>query len=164
MSGKQTTGKRKKERHNFDYVLLTVVMFLVGFGLLMIYSTSSYEAGIDYGDSAYFLKKQMSSTLLGFVALVATSKIDYQWWKKWDALAFIGSAVLILAVLSPLGITRNGATRWIDLKIITMQPAEVAKIGVIIYEASIITKLGKRLRTPRGLAVVLVPPAILALI
>ena len=163
MSGKQTTGKRKKERHNFDYVLLTVVMFLVGFGLLMIYSTSSYEAGIDYGDSAYFLKKQMSSTLLGFVALAATSKIDYQWWKKWDALAFIGSAVLILAVLSPLGITRNGATRWIDLKIITMQPAEVAKIGVIIYEASIITKLGKRLRTPRGLAVVLVPPAILAL-
>lgn len=162
MSGNQTTGKRKKERHNFDYVLLTVVLFLVGFGLLMIYSTSSYEAGIDYGDSAYFLKKQMGATVLGFVALFFVSRIPYQFWKKWDAVAFFGSAVLILAVLSPLGITRNGATRWIDLKIITMQPAEVAKIGVIIYEASIITKLGKGLRTPKGLAVIMVPPMILA--
>lgn len=163
MSGHQKTGKKKRERHNFDYVLLTVVLFLVGFGLLMIYSTSSYEAGIDYGDSAYFLKKQLTSTLLGFVAMFFVSKIPYQYWKKFDAAAFIGSAVLILLVLSPLGLTRNGATRWLDLKIITMQPAEVAKIGVIIYEASIMTKLGRSLRTPKGLAVVLVPPAVLAL-
>lgn len=163
MSEQQTTGKRKKERHNFDYVLLTVVLFLVGFGLLMIYSTSSYEAGIDYGDSAYFLKKQMTSTLLGFIAMFFVSRVPYQFWKKWDAVAFLGSAVLILLVLSPLGLTRNGATRWLDLKIITMQPAEVAKIGAIIYEASIISKLGKSLKTPKGLAVVLVPPAILAL-
>lgn len=163
MSEQQTTGKRKKERHNFDYVLLTVVLFLVGFGLLMIYSTSSYEAGVDYGDSAYFLKKQMTSTLLGFIAMFFVSRVPYQFWKKWDAAAFLGSAVLILLVLSPLGLTRNGATRWLDLKIITMQPAEVAKIGAIIYEASIISKLGKSLKTPKGLAVVLVPPAILAL-
>ena len=163
MSGKQTTGKKRKERHNFDYVLLTVVLFLVGFGLLMIYSTSSYEAGIDYGDSAFFLKKQIGSTLLGFGLMVIISIVPYQFWKRWDALAFLGSAALILLVLSPLGITRNGATRWINLGFITMQPAEVAKIGVIIYEASIITKLGRSLRTPKGLAVVLVPPAILAL-
>lgn len=163
MSGKQTTGKKRKERHNFDYVLLTVVLFLVGFGLLMIYSTSSYEAGIDYGDSAYFLKKQAGSTLLGFVAMFFISRIPYQFWKRWDAVAIIGSAILILAVLTPLGIKRNGALRWLNLGFITMQPAEVAKIGVIIYEASIITKLGKSLRTPKGLAVVLVPPALLAL-
>lgn len=71
--------------------------------------------------------------------------------------------MLILLVLTPLGIKRNGALRWINLGIITMQPAEVAKIGVIIYEASIITKLGKSLRTLKGLAIVLVPPAVLAL-
>lgn len=163
MSGKQTTGRKKKERHNFDYVLLTVVVFLVGFGLLMIYSTSSYDAGIDYGDSAYFLKKQMGSTVLGFVAMFVVSRIPYRFWKRWDAVAIIGSAVLILLVLTPLGIKRNGALRWINLGIITMQPAEVAKIGVIIYEASIITRLGKSLRTLKGLAIVLVPPAVLAL-
>lgn len=163
MSGKQTTGRKKKERHNFDYVLLTVVVFLVGFGLLMIYSTSSYDAGIDYGDSAYFLKKQMGSTVLGFVAMFVVSRIPYRFWKRWDAIAILGSAVLILLVLTPLGIKRNGALRWINLGIITMQPAEVAKIGVIIYEASIITKLGKSLRTLKGLAIVLVPPAVLAL-
>ncbi|MBQ2450966.1 MAG: cell division protein FtsW [Lachnospiraceae bacterium] len=163
VSGKQTAGKKKKERHNFDYVLLTVVLFLVGFGLLMIYSTSSYEAGIDYGDSAYFLKKQAGSTMIGFVAMFFVSRIPYKIWKKCDAVAILGSIILILAVLTPLGIKRNGALRWLNLGFITMQPAEVAKIGVIIYEASIITKLGKSLRTPKGLAVILVPPAVLAL-
>lgn len=163
MSGNQTTGKKKKERHNFDYVLLTVVVFLVGFGLLMIYSTSSYEAGIDYGDSAYFLKKQAGSTLLGFIAMFLVSRIPYQFWKKWDAVAVIGSVILILLVLSPLGIERNGALRWLNLGFITMQPAEVAKIGVIIYEASVITKLGRSLRTPKGIAVVMLPAIIFAL-
>ncbi len=164
MSERQTTGKkRKKERHNFDYVLLTVVLFLVGFGLLMIYSTSSYDAGIDYGDSAHFLKRQMGSTLVGFLALFAASKVPYQFWKRCDAIALVASVVVILLVLTPLGVENNGATRWINLGFTTMQSAELVKIGVIVYEASIITKLGKRLKTPQGLLFVLLPPAILAL-
>jgi cell division protein FtsW len=148
-----------------DYVLLTVVLFLIGFGLLMIYSTSSYEASTDYGDAAYYLKRQAQSTVFGFVALFISINIPYKKLQKFDFLAIIISAVLIIMVLSPLGVTRNGARRWLRLGI-QFQPAEVAKIGVIIYLASIIQRLeskGKNLiRTPKGIAIIMLPPTFIA--
>lgn len=164
-------AKRPREvrygKHNMDYVLLTVVLFLVCFGLLMIYSTSSYVASTENSDAAYYLKKQAVSTVLGFIALFFVSRIPYRVWQRFDYLALIVSVVLILLLLTPLGVTRNNATRWIDLKIgLTLQPAEVAKLGIIIYLASVIERLeeiGKNtLRTPKGLAIVLVPPTIVA--
>jgi cell division protein FtsW len=157
--------KFRNSKHNMDYVLLTVVLFLIGFGLLMIYSTSSYEASTDYGDAAYYLKRQMQSTLFGFVALFVTVNIPYKNLQKIDFLAIIMSAVLIIMVLSPLGVTRNGARRWLRLGI-QFQPAEVAKIGVIIYLASIIQKLESKskniIRTPKGIAIIMIPPTIIA--
>ena len=156
--------KFRSSKHNMDYVLLTVVLFLVGFGLLMIYSASSYEAGIDHNDSAYYLKRQVQSTLIGFVGLYIMIKFPYKELQKMDVMAMIVSAVLITLVKSPLGITRNGASRWVNLYVITFQPAEVAKIGVIIYLASIIQRLeslGKNVvRTPKGLAIIFVPPTL----
>jgi len=149
-----------------DYVMLTVVLFLVGFGLLMIYSTSSYEAAVKYGDSAFYLKNQASSTLIGFVGLIVMIKFPYRLLQKFDLSAIIVSAILIIMVLTPLGVTRNGARRWLNLIVITFQPAEVAKIGVIIYLASMIQRLesvGKNIiRTPKGLAIIMVPPTIIA--
>ncbi len=149
-----------------DYVLLTVVLFLVGFGLLMIYSTSSYEAAVEHNDSAYYLKKQATSTLLGFVGLVFMTKFPYKLLQKFDVLAIIVSALLIIAVLTPLGVTRNGARRWLNLQFTSFQPAELAKIGVIIYLASIIQRLecvGKNvIRTPKGIAIIFAPPAVIA--
>ena len=159
----QSKKKKRKEGHSLDYVLLTVVLFLVGFGLLMIYSTSSYEASVDYGDAAYYLKKQLFSTILGFIVLAFISRVPYQVWKRFDMVALVGSIVLILLVLTPLGVTRNGATRWLDLKIgLTLQPAEVAKLGIIIYLASIITKLGRSLRTFKGFMIFIIPPTFVA--
>ena len=158
--------KFRSSKHNMDYVLLTVVLFLVGFGLLMIYSVSSYEAGIEYGDSAFYLKNQAQSTVVGFVGLFIMIKFPYKELQKMDVLAMVVSAILIVLVKSPIGITRNGASRWINVGITTFQPAEVAKIGVIIYLSSIIQRLeslGRNvIRTPKGLAIVLVPPTIIA--
>ncbi|MDE7321504.1 MAG: putative lipid II flippase FtsW [Lachnospiraceae bacterium] len=149
-----------------DYILLTVVLFLVGFGLLMIYSASSYEAGIDYNDSGYYLKKQAQSTIIGFAGLFVMIKFPYKALQRFDVIAIVVSAVLIMLVKTPIGITRNGASRWINVGFTTFQPAEVAKIGVIVYLASIIQRLeslGKNVvRTPKGLAIILVPPTIIA--
>lgn len=159
--------KFRNGRHNMDYVLLVVVLFLVCFGLLMIYSASSYEAGVDMEDPAFYLRKQALATALGIVALFFVSKIPYKFWQRFDFIALAVSIILIFLLLTPLGVTRNGATRWIDLKIgLTLQPAEVAKIGIIIYLASMIQRieeLGKNiLRTPKGLAILMTPPVVVA--
>lgn len=149
-----------------DYVLLTVVMFLVIFGLLMIYSTSSYEAGSDFGDSAYYLKRQAQSTVIGIVGLIIMVKLPYRYLQRFDILAVIVSVALLLLIITPIGVTRNGARRWLDFKVISFQPAEVAKIGVIIYLASMIQRLEKLgrnvLRTPKGIAIIMIPPVIIA--
>ena len=159
-------GKFRSSKHNMDYILLTVVLFLVGFGLLMIYSASSYEAGIEYNDSGFYLKKQAQSTMIGFVGLFVMIKFPYKELQRFDVIAIVVSAVLIMLVKTPIGITRNGASRWINLGFTTLQPAEVAKIGVIVYLASIIQRLeslGKNIiRTPKGLAIVLAPPTVIA--
>ena len=57
------TGKKGRGEVYFDYTLLFIVLFLLGFGLIMLYSTSSYEANLDFGDPAYYLKKQIFDTL-----------------------------------------------------------------------------------------------------
>ncbi len=153
-------------RHNMDYILLTVVLFLIAFGLLMIYSTSSYEAGDKLGDSAFYLKKQLQSTIIGFFGLAFMIRFPYKYLQKFDSLAIIISIVLLFLVMTPLGVTRNGARRWLNFQIISFQPAEVAKIGVIVYLASIIQKLeglGKNvIRTPKGITIVMIPPTIIA--
>jgi len=160
------TVKFRSSKHNMDYVLLTVVLFLVGFGLLMIYSVSSYEAGVEYGNSAFYLRNQAQNTVVGFIALFIMIKFPYKALQKMDVMAIVVSAILIILVKSPIGVSRNGASRWINVGITTFQPAEVAKIGVIIYLASIIQRLesiGKNvIRTPKGLAVILVPPIVIA--
>ena len=126
--------KKKKNIVFIDYSLLFVVLFLVGFGLVMIYSTSSYTAQLSHGDGAFYLKKQIFATVLGLVALVFVTFFDYHRLKKLAVFSIVVSAVMVLLVLTPLGITANGARRWINVGI-SIQPAEIAKIGVIIYEA-----------------------------
>ena len=95
----------KKEEYFFDYSLLLVVLFLLGFGLVMIYSASSYDASTSKSfnyDAAYFLKKQALSTVLGIIAMFAVAFIPYRFWERFAVLGYLGSEVLIVLVLTPL--------------------------------------------------------------
>lgn len=142
----------KKDPYFFDYSLLFVVLFLVGFGLIMVYSASSYDASTSKSfnyDAAYFLKKQAFAAGLGLVAMFVTARIPYHFWERFAVLGYFGSMVLILLVLTPLGIEANGAKRWLNLGI-SVQPAEIAKLAMILFLASMICAMGKRIRTKRG--------------
>ncbi len=159
MAGKTKTRSRfhVKSEYYFDYSLLFIVLFLLGFGLIMIYSTSSYVAGISEDcnyDPAYYLKKQVRATALGLAAMVFFARVDYHRWEKFALLAYLGSIVLVLLLLTPLGITANGATRWLKLGL-SLQPAEVAKLGTILFLASLVCKMGKRVRSLKGAAVII---------
>lgn len=152
--------RRKTEENFFDYSMLFIVLFLLGFGLVMIYSTSSYSASMKNGDAAFYLKRQAMATVIGLFAMIVVANIPYHFWERFATIAYIGSAALIPMVLVPgLRYSANGATRWIKVGPLTVQPAEVAKLGMIIFLASLVCRMGRGIRTTKGFFTVLFVPA-----
>ena len=135
------TGKsRKKQIKYFDYTLLFIIIFLVGFGLVMLYSTSSYNARLNFnGDSAYYLKRQLTASLLGFAAMLVVSRIDYHIWLRLSVLLYAGAFGLCFLVIF-IGANINGSTRWLRLGPLSFQPSELAKILLILFFAKFITE------------------------
>ena len=150
---------RKKEESFFDYTLLFVVIFLVGFGLIMIYSASSYEANLDYNDPAYYMKRQAIAAALGLVAMIFVSFIPTELFSKFSLTYYIIGAVGLFLLLTPLGVEVNGATRWLKTGIgFNLQPAEIAKLCMILFLANVICKMGKSLKTWKGFGIALLFP------
>ena len=153
-------NSKKKDEYFFDDSLLFIVLFFLGFGMVMVYSASSYDAStsalMNY-DPAYYLKKQAFATVLGLVAMFVVAFIPYHFWERFATLAYIVSAVLIVLVLTPLGYEANGARRWLRIGI-SIQPAEIAKLAMILFLASMICRMGKAIRTARGFWTVIAVP------
>lgn len=158
-------AKKKKgdKVHYFDYSLLAIVIFLMCFGLVMLYSTSSYSAQIELGDSMYYLKRQGIFSVLGFGIMLFAAKIDYHWFAKLAKLAYWVAMIAMLLVLTPLGKEFNGARRWLAMPFnLTLQPSEITKIAVIIFIPVLICKAGKHIRNMKVLAKVFMWGAIAA--
>ncbi len=164
----QRTAKRKRKEQSeyfFDYSLLFIVLFLLGFGLIMIYSASSYEAFQDYKDAAYYLKKQLVAIIIGLVLMIVVSNVPYHFWEKFYVLGYLFSAALIPMVLTPLGVDSHGARRWVRIPGVglNLQPAEVAKLCMILFLAVMVCKMGKGVRTMKGfMFMILLPLPIVA--
>ena len=154
-------SRRNKSKLNiFLIILLFIVLFLLGFGMIMVYSTSSYEASLSASlkyDEAYYLKHQALAAVMGLVAMIVVANIPYHFWERFAVLGYFVSAILIALVLTPLGIEANGARRWLNLGL-SVQPAEIAKLCMILFLASFICKMGKGIRTGRGFWLVLMIP------
>ena len=144
-----------------DYSMIFIVLFLLVFGLIMLYSTSSYEAAIKFGDGAYYLKRQAISTVVGIAGFIAASLFPLSLIKKYAWVAYAFSAVLVILVI-PLGREANGAKRWIYFGPVSVQPAEISKIAVIIVTALLIEQLGERINTIKGMITAFMPAAIQA--
>ena len=111
----------------------------------MVYSASSYEAFDDYGDAAFYMKKQLIANLMGLTAMIVVAMIPYQFWKRFAVVGYVVSAILIVLVKTPLGVASHGAYRWIKIPGIgfNLQPAEVAKLCMILFLAVMVCKMGK---------------------
>lgn len=144
-----------------DYSLFVAIIFLLSFGLVMLYSASSYEAQMINKPSYYFLLRQFIFVAAGFVAMLIVSKIPYKIWPKFALFAYLLSLLLIVLVLTPLGHSVSGAQRWIKLPGgFSFQPVEFAKIAVIVYLADLISKLKRpieKLSTIAGIMLRLLP-------
>jgi len=140
---------RRKAEHYFDYSLLFIILFLTGFGLVMIYSASAYDAAGQMDNEYYYLTHQGFAVVLGIIGMFVISVIPYHFWERFAVLGYGVSMVLILLVLTPLGTDANGARRWLNLGI-SVQPAEIAKLAMILFLSSMICKMGRNIRTGRG--------------
>ena len=137
--------RKKSVKRYFDYSLLFVTIFIAGFGLIMIYSTSSYTAQMKFGNAQYYFKKQLMFMLLGFVAMYIAYRIDYHVWHKLAFPFFIFASLLVFALI-PFGSEANGATRWIRFGSIGVQPADVCKPAVIMMVSSAVCSYGTKLK------------------
>ena len=126
-----------------DMPLLMTVLALVLFGMVMLYSTSSYNGLVKFGDSFYYLKKQFFATSLGLALMYAVTNIDYHVWARFSNAGYLTSAALSTLVLF-VGQEINGSKRWLSLGPLSFQPSEFAKVALIIFLARMVTKQGKK--------------------
>lgn len=143
---KKITADEKGKQLDFPFLFTLII--LLGIGLLALSSASSYYALTEYGNSTYYLIRQMLFAILGIVGMIIVSKIDYKVYKKWSYLFFAIAIGLMLLVFVPgLGSTVKGARRWLNLGLFTFQPSEVMKLGLILaiskYIVDNIKNMGK---------------------
>ena len=137
-------------------VLVAAVVGLMAFGVLMVYSASSYNARVNYGNEYYYMFKQLIGVVLGLVAMTACAITDYHILKKWRFVILAVSFAMLVAVFIPgVGVENYGAKRWINLPFFTIQASEIAKFGFIIFTAAYMAKYYEKMSTFRGLIPVL---------
>lgn len=135
------------------------MLILIAFGFIMVYSASAVISFRKYGDSFFFLKKQLLWGLIGIIAFMMAHFIDHRSLQRFVVPIFALSCIMLILVLTPtFGSEVNGSRRWLRIALFSVQPSEVAKLVVIIYLASYLARKGDGIRDFfRGF----VPPLIL---
>jgi len=131
----------------FDPILLIVTIFLVGLGIVMVYSASFAIAGQRFGDPYHFLKKQALAAALGMGLMFFVARIDYHRWQVL-AIPLLGLSAVLLGVLILPGLRHEigGSARWLKVSFLSFQPAELAKVALVIYMARSLTKKEGRMK------------------
>lgn len=143
----------------YDVKLLFAVLFLVGIGIVMVYSASSALALKKYGSDFYFLKKQAVFSLLGIMALVFFSHVPFRIYRSLAyPILFIAIGLLVAVPFSGLGLSAGGSLRWLRIGPLIFQPVEVARLSLIIYMAY---SLNKKLDSLRIFSIGFIPHVIL---
>ncbi|QOX63555.1 putative lipid II flippase FtsW [Anoxybacterium hadale] len=140
-------GKKKSRMKSGDFVLTIVVLGLVVFGVIMVFSSSYYNAINDSGDPYDYLKKDIVWAMLGLGAMMFCALFDYRIYAKFAPTILIADLVLLALLFTPLGVTRNYATRWIGIGEFTIMPGEIAKIAAIIFVSWYLSKDPKTIRS-----------------
>lgn len=133
----------KRPLFGYDWPLVAGIILILVFGLLMLYSASSYTSLVSTGSSYYYVKKQIFATLVGLVAMVVVSFIPMNFWKYASIPIFAVAVGLIFLVNTSLGVESNGARRWLNIGGFSLQPSEVLKFAFILIMAFILARFIK---------------------
>ena len=146
------TSKQKPKPPVEYSILYTATLCLLAGGAVMVYSASSAESLVAQGDAAYYLKRYLMLGAVGLVALHFIAKHDLRKLKALTPVVVVGAFVLTVAVMVPgIGVTVNGATRWLGAGPLQFQPSELLKFGLILYTAQLLAARPKQLETLGGL-------------
>lgn len=149
-----------KNRTAPDAVIMISTFLILGIGIIMVYSASAVLAFHDYGDSFYYLKRQLLFAVLGIVAMFIAMNTDYWVWKKLAKTGLITAFILLVIVLIPgIGVVRGGARSWLGVASFGIQPSEFMKLAMILFMAKMLSEHQDRItHFAKGLA-----PALLLL-
>ncbi|MDQ0192576.1 stage V sporulation protein E [Paenibacillus wynnii] len=126
-----------KSRPAPDLWLLIPILSLLAIGMVMVYSAGSVLGFRNYGDSFYFVKRQLLFAGLGLVAMLITTNTDYRVWKGFAKTGLILCFILLILVLIPgIGVVRGGARSWLGISSFGIQPSEFMKMGMILFLAN----------------------------
>ena len=143
--GRRNRTRQKKTKY-CDYSLFFLIIFLLGFGLVMLYSVSAYNANERYGDPMHYLRRQGLAVVLGIAAMTLISRIDYHVWFYFGNLAYLLAFGLCAIVLIPgIGNEAKGSARWIPLGPLSFQPSEFAKLAMILFLSGLVCRIPKQI-------------------
>ncbi|HVZ71778.1 MAG TPA: putative lipid II flippase FtsW [Polyangia bacterium] len=128
-----------------DRVLVGTVLALCAFGIVMVYSSGAVFAAKKYGDSAYFLKREVIYATLGLVAMSFAARFDYAHYRR-IAYPLLFASILFLAVVLKIGSRAGGAIRWFRLGPLSFQPSELAKFALAVYLASLLARQAEKVK------------------
>ncbi|MGH2659503.1 MAG: FtsW/RodA/SpoVE family cell cycle protein, partial [Actinomycetota bacterium] len=130
-------------------LLIGATAFLTVGGLIMVLSASSVSAYAQYGSSFLFFKRQAAYAVVGALGLLVTSRMRYEAWQRLSAPFLVGTVALLALVLHPSsGIEAYGASRWISVGPVTIQPSELAKLSLVMFAATMLARKWGRLNDP----------------
>ncbi|MGN0170586.1 MAG: FtsW/RodA/SpoVE family cell cycle protein [Lachnospiraceae bacterium] len=147
-----TNNVKKRSNHQdrpvvyFDFSLLFLILFLLAFGLIMVYSTSAYTADLKLGRADYYFKRQLMTSGIGLVCMFITSQFDYHRYRKMSGLVYaVGVICCLLVTIPGIGIERNGSRRWLGYGSLSFQPSEFAKLACLIVVACVVSGMPKNI-------------------
>jgi cell division protein FtsW len=134
-------------------ILYTATLCLIAAGAVMVYSSSSAESLLDgSGDPSYFLKRYVIYAAIGLVAMHFASRRGIAFVRKLTPLLLVGSfGICVAAMLPGIGVTVNGATRWVGAGPVQFQPSELLKVALILYGAQLMASRPRQMQTLGGL-------------
>ena len=126
------------DRPPVDYAMVVIILMLLCFGLVMVFSASSANAHYMYGDATYFFKRQVLYAAFGLLLMWLSSRFPLKAIKQYTNRLFVVSIVLLLLV-PVIGVEVNGAKRWLGFGGFTFQPSEIAKLTLVMFLAKSVT-------------------------
>ena len=130
-----------------DSVLAAIVIALIGFGVVMVYSASAIEATVRYHDAQFFLKRQSIYAFAAIVTMWLSSRLDYRKLKPFTYPILGGVTLMLLLVVVGFGHRAGNAFRWIAIGPIHVQPAEVAKLSIVLWLAYSLSKKAEKIKS-----------------